>query len=623
MTREQRFGHVMKPGAILLDDGRCIFRVWAPFEDQVLVHVTSPTERIIPLTRGDQGYHQGAVDGVEAESLYFYQLSSGKERPDPASRYQPQGVHGPSQVVDHKFPWRDGAWRGISLVDYVIYELHIGAFSSDGTFEAVISHLDRLIDLGITAIELMPVAQFPGDRNWGYDGAYPYAVQNSYGGPQGLKKLVEACHLQGLAVILDVVYNHLGPEGNYLADFGPYFTDRYRTLWGDALNFDGPHSDEVRRFFIDNAVYWVTEFHIDALRVDAIHGIFDFSAQHFLEELALVVHAQAERLNRNVYVIAESDLNDSRVVRSRDVGGYGLDAQWNDDFHHSIHTLLTEERDGYYSDFGEFRHLVKAFREGFVYSGQHSGYRARRHGNSSAGLPAYRWVVFAQNHDQVGNRIEGNRLSTLVSLEALKLAAGVVLLSPFIPLLFMGEEYGEIAPFPYFVSHSDPDLVEAVRRGRKEEFAQFQWSSDPPDPQDEETFRGAKIDHELTGKGHHRVLYEFYKELIHLRRELSALPHDTRERMEICEFYRQRTLLVRRWYDLAKVVTIFHFSPTASDLSFPTAAGEWVKALDSAEPRWNGPGSAVPSRIMSDGEVTLRVNPYSFVLLSRDVIMQR
>lgn len=622
MTREQRFGFGMKPGAILFEDGRCIFRVWAPFQDQVQVRVTAPTERIIPLTRADRGYHQGVAEGVEAESLYFYRLSRGMERPDPASRFQPQGVHGPSQVVDPNFPWRDGAWRGISLVDYVIYELHVGAFSGDGTFGAVISHLDRLIDLGVTAIELMPVAQFPGDRNWGYDGAYPYAVQNSYGGPQGLKRLVEACHLRELAVILDVVYNHLGPEGNYLADFGPYFTDRYRTLWGAAINFDGPHSDEVRRFFIDNAVYWVTEFHIDALRVDAIHGIFDFSAQHFLEELALVVHAQAERLNRSIYVIAESDLNDSRVIRSRDVGGYGLDAQWNDDFHHAIHTLLTEERDGYYSDFGEFKHLVKAFREGFVYSGQHSAYRARRHGNSGAGVPAHRWVVFAQNHDQVGNRIEGNRLSTLVSLEALKLAAGVVLLSPFIPLLFMGEEYGETAPFPYFVSHSDPDLVEAVRRGRKEEFAQFQWSRDPPDPQDQGTFQSAKIDHELTGKGHHRILYEFCKELIRLRKGLAALTHDTRERVEICESYRQRTLLVRRRYDPGEVVTIFHFLSTPSDLSFPVTVGAWIKEMDSSEPSWNGPGSAISSEIMSEGEVTLRLKPYSVILLSHDVIIR-
>lgn len=609
----------MKIGAFLSGGGRCTFRVWAPLADQVQVHFVAPVDRIIPLSKADRGYHQGVVEGVEAQSLYFYHLSRGKERPDPASRSQPQGVHGPSQVVDPEFPWHDGAWRGIPLHDYVIYELHVGTFSGEGTFEAIIPHLDRVIDLGITAIELMPVAQFPGDRNWGYDGTYPYAVQNSYGGPQGLKKLVEACHLRGLAVVLDVVYNHLGPEGNYLAEFGSYFTDRYRTPWGAAINFDGPHSDEVRGFFVENAIYWVTEFHIDALRIDAIHGIFDFSAQHFLEELALRAHEQAERLNRRIYVIAESDLNDSRVIRSRDVGGYGLDAQWNDDFHHCIHTLLTGERSGYYSDFGEFKHLVKAFREGFVYSGQHSPYRARRHGNSSVGVPARRWIVFAQNHDQVGNRTKGDRLSTQVGVEALKLAAGVVFLSPFVPLLFMGEEYGETAPFLYFVSHSDPELVEAVRRGRKEEFARFQWSSDPPDPQDEKTFLSAKINRELAGTGHHRIIYEFYKELIRLRKTLSASACGAWERMEISDFDRERTLCLRRWRDLEETVTIFHFSETPCELWFRLSAGKWIKKMDSAESRWNGPGSEVPSELVSEGEIRLRLNPFSVVLFTRNV----
>jgi len=599
-----------------------MFRVWAPWAGQVQVHFVAPIDRIIPLSKTERGYHQLTVDNVVPECLYFYKLGEGKERPDPASRSQPQGVHGPSEVIDSDFDWQDRAWRGIPLVDYVIYELHVGAFSAEGTFEAVIPHLDRLTDLGVSAIELMPVAQFPGDRNWGYDGVYPYAVQDSYGGTQGLKRLVETCHLRGLAVILDVVYNHLGPEGNYLAEFGPYFTDRYKTLWGSAINFDGPHSDEVRRFFIDNAKYWVTEFHIDALRIDAIHGIFDFSAQHFLEELTLAVHEQAERLNRRIYVIAESDLNDSRVIRSRDVGGYGLDAQWNDDFHHSIHVLLTGERGGYYSDFGEFKHVVKAFREGFVYSGQFSSYRARRHGNPSLGLPPHRWVVFAQNHDQVGNRIEGDRLSKLLSMEALKLAAGAVLLSPFIPLVFMGEEYGETAPFPYFVSHSDPGLVEAVRRGRKEEFARFQWSSDPPDPQDEKTFLSAKIDYDLARTGHHQVLYEFYRELIRLRKRLPALACATRERMEICEFDQERTLFVRHWHDVEETVTIFHFSHTPHDLSFPMSSGTWIKEMDSAEPRWDGPGSAILSEVRSDGGVTLRLSPLSVVLLTRDVISQ-
>ena len=408
-----------------------------------------------------------------------------------------RGVHGPSEIIDPRFPWEDDSWNGLPLSKYLLYELHVGAFTPDGTFKAIIPYLDYLLNLGITAVEIMPVAQFPGSRNWGYDGVYPYAAQNSYGGPDALKRLINACHLRGMAVVLDVVYNHLGPEGNYLWDFGPYFTDKYKTPWGPAINLDGPFSDEVRKFFIENALHWVTDFHIDALRVDAVHGMLDFSARHFLEELADVVHEQGERLARRVYVMSEGDLNDSRIIRSRDVGGYGLDAQWNDDFHHALHALLTHERSGYYGDFGELRHMIKALRDGFVYSGEYSAYRKRRHGNQSADLPARRFVVFCQNHDQVGNCAMGARLTQLVTMEGLKLAAGTVLLSPFIPLLFMGEEYGETSPFPYFVSHSDQSLVEAVRKGRREEFKAFEWPGEPPDPQAESTFMSAKVDHSL------------------------------------------------------------------------------------------------------------------------------
>ena len=450
------------------------------------------------MARRRRGYHEVLVDGVEPGTLYRYRLDGTLERPDPASRCQPEDVHGPSQVVDSHFDWDDSAWCGIPLREYILYELHVGTFTPEGTFEAIIPYLPELKALGITAIELMPIAQFPGQRNWGYDGVYPFAVQHSYGGPDGLKRLVQACHRHGLAVVLDVVYNHLGPDGNYLGDYGPYFTERYKTPWGGALNFDGPYSDEVRRFFIDNALFWVTEFRIDALRLDAVHAILDHSAQPFLQELGLALQARAEHMNRRIYAIAESALNDTRIIRSRELGGYGLDAQWNDDFHHALRVLLTDDRGGYYQDFGELGHLAKAFREGFVYAGDYSAYRRRRHGHSSRHMPAQQFVVFAQNHDQVGNRMFGERLSQLVSLEALKLAASAVLLSPFIPLLFMGEEYGEVAPFQYFISHLDPQLVDAVRRGRREEFAAFAWQGEPPDPQDIATFQRAKLDHAPT-----------------------------------------------------------------------------------------------------------------------------
>jgi maltooligosyltrehalose trehalohydrolase len=605
-------------GATYLGEGRCQFRVWAPLLQKVELRILSPRERNIPLDKEEWGYHYVIAEDVNPGDKYLYRLDGQKDRPDPASRFQPEGVHGPSEVVDSRFSWEDDHWSGLPLHGYLMYELHVGTFTAKGTFEAVITHVDELKDLGITAVELMPVAQFPGNRNWGYDGVYPFAVQNSYGGPEGLLRLVNACHGKNLAVVLDVVYNHLGPEGNYLGDFGPYFTDRYKSLWGSAINFDGAYSDGVRRFFIENALYWVREFHVDALRIDAVHGILDFSAHPFLEELTSAVHDEAERLNRRVYLIAESALNDTRLIRSREVGGYGIDAQWNDDFHHSLHTLLTGERTGYYQDFGRLTDLAQAFREGFVYSGQYSSYHRRRHGNSSRDLSAHRFVVFSQNHDQVGNRMQGDRLSHLVFLERMKLAAGVVLLSPFIPLMFMGEEYGETAPFPYFASHSDPILIEAVRRGRQEEFAAFGWTNDPPDPQDEETFLRAKLNHHLRRKGHHRIILGLHKELLQIRKEILALTHLSKEDMDVLEYEREKVLVIRRWSGTDEAVTVFQFGEASATISIPLPEGRWTKRLDSADKQWAGPGSQVPDEIISEAEIVLYLSPYAFILFLRE-----
>ena len=610
----------MKPeitqGAVYFGGGRSRFKIWAPRARRVEVLLLSPKERVADLEEKD-GYHQATLEGVEPGSLYLYRLDGRIERPDPASRFQPKGVHGPSQVVDPDFPWEDCCWFGLPLKNYVIYELHVGTFTAQGTFEAVIAHLDELKDLGITALELMPVAQFPGNRNWGYDGVYPFAVQDSYGGPAGFKKLINACHQKGLAVVIDVVYNHLGPEGNYLRDFGPYFTDRYKTPWGESVNFDGPHSDKVRHFFIENALFWIADFHVDALRLDAIHAILDFSAQPFLEELALAVKAQAERLNRRVHLIAESDLDDTRPIRSRDLGGYGLDAQWNDDFHHALHTLLTGEQTGYYHDFGRVEDLAKAWREGYVYSGNYSPYRRRRHGNSSRSIPAKRFVVFSQNHDQVGNRMLGERLSSLVSWEGLKMAAGAVLLSPFIPLIFMGEEYGETAPFQYFTSHADPELVEAVRRGRREEFSAFQWKGEPPAPQSEETFLRCKLTPALLQEERPRLLREFYRELIRARHRLSALAHLSKEHLEVGTLEKERVLWVRRWQGEAEVFMAFNFGESRVSASLPVPEGSWQRELDSEAEEWKGSGSLNPDPLHSSGRVSLALHPRSFVLFSR------
>lgn len=584
-------------GAVYSEDGVCRFTVWAPLATRMEVHIVSPAERLIPLERQERGYHQVAVDGIKPGSLYFYRIDAAKERPDPASASQPQGVHGPSEILDPQYDWSEGGWSGLPLQSYVIYEMHTGTFTTEGTFEAVIPYLDGLKDLGITAIELMPVAQFPGSRNWGYDGVYPFSVQSSYGGPRALKQLVNSCHQRGLAVVLDVVYNHLGPEGNYFWDFGPYFTDRYKTPWGAAVNFDGEESDEVRRFFIENALYWIGDFHIDALRLDATHAMFDFSARPFLGELADAAQRHTRRLNRRAFLIAESNQNDVRIIRPRENAGYGLDAQWNDDFHHAIHAFLTGERDGYYEDYGEFAQLVKAFREGFVYSGEYSPFRKRRHGSSSSDVPGSKLIVFVQNHDQVGNRMLGERLSEKISFDEMKLAAGAVLLSPFIPLLFMGEEYGETAPFQYFVSHSDPGLIRAVHNGRREEFSSFAWHGEMPNPQSESTFLQCKLNHKLKDEIPHNVLYRFYRELIRFRGSLSDKGLLSKATMDVTALLKEMVFFVR-YHDMEnEIIAIYCFSKTQVSVVFPSPTKRWRKLLDSADSCWGGSGSPTPNLV--------------------------
>ncbi|MGH9326006.1 MAG: malto-oligosyltrehalose trehalohydrolase [Terriglobia bacterium] len=602
-------------GANYLGGGECGFLVWAPRAAAVDVHLVGPPERFVPLRSRSEGYYSALVDSVSPGARYFYRLDGDKDRPDPASHFQPEGVHGPSEVVGGRFDWHDAAWCGLLLRDYIIYELHVGTFTAAGTLDAAGGRLGELRDLGVTAVELMPVAQFPGPRNWGYDGVYPFAVQNSYGGPSSLKRFVDACHSVGMAVILDVVYNHLGPEGNYLADFGPYFTGRYHTPWGAAVNLDGPESDGVRRFFIENAVRWAAEFHFDALRLDAVHAIVDLSAFPFLEELGESIHGLAEGLNRAVYVIAESDLGDSRVVKVRELGGYGLDAQWNDDFHHALHAVLTEESNGYYQDFGAVSQLAEAFRAGYVYQGQYSKFRRRRHGNSTQDLSDQQFVVFAQNHDQVGNRLPGDRLPQLVSGEQLKVAASAVLLSPFIPLLFMGEEYGETAPFQFFVSYSDRDVIEATRRGRQAEFAGFRWQGDVPDPQDESTFLSSKVNSATAARNCN--LLEYYRELIRLRKTCPALSHLSKKDLEARSWDTERVLVIRRWDGPSQAALILSFGPEVVSVAFPLPPGLWRKALDSKDTKWGGPGSSVPWQIESGGDVTITVPPCVALLFLR------
>ncbi|HSF42045.1 MAG TPA: malto-oligosyltrehalose trehalohydrolase [Thermoanaerobaculia bacterium] len=580
-------------GAIYLKNQRCRFRVWAPKARAVEVDVCG--SRRVPLEPRDDGYFEVELDGVPPGTTYSFRLDGGDRRPDPASRFQPQDVHGPSAVVDHRFEWTDDAWAGLSLPEHILYELHVGTFTPEGTFDAVIPHLDRLADLSVTAVELMPVAQFPGSRNWGYDGVLPYAVQNSYGGPEGLKRLVDACHGRGLAVVLDVVYNHLGPEGNYLSEFGPYFTERYKTPWGLALNYDGPCSDPVRRYFLESALSWIADYHVDGLRLDAVHAIADNSERPFLQELGTEVRSLADRLARRVHMFPESDRNTLFYLRRPERGGCGFDAQWTDDFHHSLHTLLTGEQSGYYQDFGSLDQMATAMSGGFVYTGQYSPYRRRRHGVPAGEMSGERHVVCSQNHDQTGNRMNGERLASLTDFESLKLAAGAVLLSPFLPLLFMGEEYGETAPFLYFVSHSDEGLIRAVREGRKEEFTAFGWTEEPPDPQSPETFERSRIDPTLREQGRHAALHAFYKKLIRLRKTVPALARTTKEDVEVTLVEADRVILVRRRSGEGDVLLAFNFAEEEKTLALPE--GDWRKLLDSAGEGWGGPGEAGEGRI--------------------------
>jgi maltooligosyltrehalose trehalohydrolase len=523
-----------------------LIRVWAPGARRVELDSDG---RLLDMTKNESGWWEADAPFVEHGSDYAFRVDGEGPFPDPRSPWQPLGVHGPSRWVDHARGSRsvqDG-WGQPPIGSAVIYELHVGTFTPEGTFDAVVGRLDHLTDLGITHVELMPVAEFSGDRGWGYDGVDLYAPHHAYGGPEGLKRLVDACHGRGLAVLLDVVCNHLGPCGNYLGRFGPYFTDKYRTPWGEAINLDGPESDEVRRFFIENALMWLREYHMDGLRIDAVHAITDTSAVHLLEELADKVSDLEVRLGRHLVLVAESDLNDPRVVRPPELGGYGIDAQWNEDFHHSLHATLTGEREGYYRDFGGLGDLAKVLTGGFYFDGRYSAFRRRRHGRSAAGLSGHRFVGCLQNHDQVGNRAAGERIGHLVSPDLLKIGAAIVMTSPFVPMLFQGEEWAASTPFLYFTDHRDPELAEAVSRGRRDEFAGFGWDPEKvPDPQAEETFLRSKLDWDEPSKEPHGEMLRWYRSLIELRRRLPDLTDGRIERTKVSFDEDERRLTMTR-----------------------------------------------------------------------------
>lgn len=520
------------------------FKVWAPLPQKV--ELQTGRDRI-PMERSSNGWWRACVESAVAGTDYGFLLDGAGPFPDPRSGWQPEGVQGPSRVVDHDFKWTDKHWQAPPLAAAVIYELHIGTFSPEGTFAGAIERLPDLAALGVTHIELMPVAEFSGRRGWGYDGVDLFAPKHLYGGPEGLKRFVDACHVHGLAVIMDVVYNHLGPLGNYLDRFGPYFTRRVLTPWGAAVNLDGPDSDEVGRFFCDNALMWLRDYHIDGLRLDAVHALCDDSAMPFLEQLADEVKKLGAHLGRHLVLIAESDLNDPRLLWPPERGGFGLDAQWSDDFHHALHAVLTRERNGYYSDFGSLAQIGKALQNGYIYDGQYSDFRRRRHGRSAEGLGGHRFLGYLQNHDQIGNRALGERSSGLMSMGRLKIGAALVLTSPFVPMLFQGEEWGASSPFFYFTDYDEPKLAEGVREGRAKEFAAFGWEAAAlPDPQVAETFERSKLRWQERTQSPHSELLEWHRGLIQLRREEPVLRDGRRDRITIKSSDEAEWLLVER-----------------------------------------------------------------------------
>lgn len=497
------------------------FRVWAPGRVRVEVVIG---DRRLPMTRMERGWWEVTDEAAQAGTRYGISLDGGETRPDPRSASQPDGVHGLSEVVDHgAHDWKDAGWPGLPLAGSVLYELHVGTFAPAGTFDGVIERLPHLVELGVDAIELMPVAEFSGERGWGYDGVDLFAPHHAYGGPAGLKRLVDACHAHGVGAVLDVVYNHLGPVGNFLSEFGPYFSDRLATAWGTAFNFDGPGSDEVRRFIVDNALMWIRDYHFDGLRLDAVHAIVDQSPLNVLEQLALEVDGLDADLHRTTFLIAESDANDPRLVRSRDVGGHGLHGVWSDDWHHALHGVLTGERTGYYQDFGSLELLGKALRQAWVYDGVWSARRQSTRGRKAIGVASHSFVIAVQNHDQVGNRATGDRLAALVDEGRLKIAATLLFLAPFTPMLFQGEEWAASSPFLYFTDHSDQEVGDAVRDGRRREFAAFGWDSDQiPDPQDANTFERSRLNWNELDEPFHRRMLEWYRAMIGLRRRLPS-----------------------------------------------------------------------------------------------------
>jgi maltooligosyltrehalose trehalohydrolase len=576
-----------KVGCFETGENEMDFVVWAPGHKKMELKILASDASPQRMVQDEWGYWKITLPGLTAGTRYVYLLEDGSEQADPASVSQPEGVHGPSEVVNRSFDWTDETWKGLAIEDLIIYELHTGTFTKEGTFKGIEKKLDYLKALGINAIEIMPVAEFSGTRNWGYDGVFPFAIHRTYGKMDDLKALVDAAHKKEIAVLLDVVYNHMGPEGSCLKAFTPdYFSDKYHTPWGDALNFDGPNSDGVRNYFIQNALMWLDEFHIDGLRMDAVHALYDQSAFHIMEEFKTAVNGLEQRTARKKILIAEFDLNDPRYIRSIEKGGYGIDGQWIDEFHHALHSVLTGETNGYYEDFGSLEHLASAFRNSYVYNGIYSRRRKKIIG-LEAENPYGQYIVFSQNHDHIGNRPLGDRLTATLPFEALKLAAATVLLSPYVPLLFMGEEYGEKKPFLYFADYEDKSLGQKASEGRRKEFSYFNFKDAFPDPLTEQTFENSKLSwHCIESPGN--CLYSYYKYLIEFRKWHPVMKAKERHQMIVYPVMNECLLALERFNDHDRLLIVMNFGKEKKSYINNTGTN-YRKIFDSSDLEWNGP----------------------------------
>lgn len=587
-----------KIGLNFNESGAAEIYLWAPYAASISLIAN---DLKISLIKENYGYWFLETNQIAENDAYSFEMLNSKDiiptaseigylqRADPASLWQKDGVNGNSTAFNlNTFKWTDQQWQGIPLDEFIIYELHTGTFTGNGDFKSIENKIRYLKELGITAIELMPIAQFSGDRNWGYDGVFPFAIQNSYGGPKALCQLINACHENGLAVILDVVYNHIGPEGNYFNDFAPYFTDKYQTPWGQAINFDDANCDPVRDYFFENVLMWFRDFHVDALRLDAVHAIKDFSATHILQEIRQHVDQLSAYTGKSYQLIVELDLNDPKYINDINQGGYGMDAQWADEFHHALRVTAGQEPKGYYSEFNGIEHLAKSYEDAYVYDGQYSPHRQKKFGASASNNDGKQFVVFSQNHDQVGNRMLGERTSELLGFEMSKLLAAAVFCSPFLPLIFMGEEYGETSRFQFFTSHSDPDLIEAVRKGRKSEFAAFHHDEETPDPQSMETFLQSKLNWEKMNQFPHHRLLAYYKALISLRKNYPALSVLNRNHLKAKALATQNCLILKRWHENERILCLMNFSKQEQTLLPGENIHQYQNIFNSASAMWGG-----------------------------------